>query len=414
MPKIISLILLATAGTAVLSEGKWMTGTAAQVTKRSGTVTDLASIYDRATKHHPAIGNKRRHHTGRANGWTTRPDQHPVNNALLSSSTPSSVATEEEVDHLFHHQRNNKQDANASVSAQPQQTTPHPYNGRHVCTHEETITRPIRVVESYCKPAYKSFTQRCSNGTMCTAFRVQYDTVYRTVVKYQTTTEKKHACCPGWTHADKHTHGCLQAVCNKGCKNGGTCVKPNVCTCAPGYTGPSCESDLDECSAPGSNVCQQTCINSAGSYQCACHEGFQLQDDGRSCKFRLELIPELQTLLINYESMSKRLAVLEQEPKFNNTVSQPIHTAPQVDIVDYQSTIANMTDHILLLEEKLNKLQTETTLLIANSSNRVESSESSNSDSLESLSAQISILEERLADCTCTMSPSVNAVKMRP
>ena len=42
---------------------------------------------------------------------------------------------------------------------------------RHVCTHEETVTRPIRVVESYCKPAYKSFTQLCSNGTMCTAFR---------------------------------------------------------------------------------------------------------------------------------------------------------------------------------------------------------------------------------------------------
>lgn len=33
-----------------------------------------------------------------------------------------------------------------------------------------------------------------------------------------------------------------------------------------------------------------------------------------------------------------------------------MHTAPQVDVADYQSTIANMTDHILLLEEKLNKL----------------------------------------------------------
>ncbi|KAK4019758.1 hypothetical protein OUZ56_001766 [Daphnia magna] len=328
---------------------------------------------------------------------------------IMSIAMPIMLSDEEakrhDRRHAIHHQKkNNKKDHSKRQH----------HAGRHVCTHEETITRPIRVVESYCKPAYKSFTQRCSNGTMCTAFRVQYDTVYRTVVKYQTTTEKKHACCPGWTHADKHTHGCLQAVCNKGCKNGGTCVKPNVCTCAPGYTGPSCESDLDECSAPGSNVCQQTCINSAGSYQCACHEGFQLQDDGRSCKFRLELIPELQTLLINYESMSKRLAALEQEPKFNSSVSQPMHTAPQVDVVDYQSTIANMTDHILLLEEKLNKLQNETTLLIANSNNCVESSESSNSDSLESLSAQISILEERLADCTCTMTPSVNAIKMRP
>lgn len=104
---------------------------------------------------------------------------------------------------------------------------------------------------------------------------------------------------------------------------------------------------------------------------------------------RLELVPELQTLLINYESMSKRLAALEQvkqkappstncthfsihfhsrfspvfrllrwqEPRVNSSPSQP-HPAPQVDVIDYQSTIANMTDHIILLEEKLNKLVT--------------------------------------------------------
>ena len=42
---------------------------------------------------------------------------------------------------------------------------------RHVCSHEETVSRPVRVVESYCKPAYKSFSQRCANGTLCTAFR---------------------------------------------------------------------------------------------------------------------------------------------------------------------------------------------------------------------------------------------------
>jgi len=76
--------------------------------------------------------------------------------------------------------------------------------GRHVCTHEETVTRPIKVVESYCKPVYKSFTQRCANGTnACTAFRVQYETFYRTVVKYHTTKEQKHQCCPGWTHPSK-------------------------------------------------------------------------------------------------------------------------------------------------------------------------------------------------------------------
>lgn len=41
--------------------------------------------------------------------------------------------------------------------------------------------------------------------------RVQFDTIYRTVVKYQAVTEKKHACCPGWTyHTPKQTHSCSQ------------------------------------------------------------------------------------------------------------------------------------------------------------------------------------------------------------
>lgn len=103
--------------------------------------------------------------------------------------------------------------------------------------------------------------------------------------------------------------------------------------------------DLDECTNSTFNRCQQTCINSVGSYQCACHEGFQLQEDEKTCKcnfaiqmnflqmsrkfltlsvvpsftVRLELVPELQTLLANYESMSKRLTVLEQVRNFKQS-----------------------------------------------------------------------------------------------
>jgi hypothetical protein len=44
--------------------------------------------------------------------------------------------------------------------------------------------------------------------------------------------------------------------------------------------------------------------------------------------------------------------------------------------------------------------QNETTILIANSNNTVESS---NNESLESLSEQVAILEERLADCKWTL-----------
>uniref|UniRef100_A0A3B1JTB7 complement subcomponent C1r n=1 Tax=Astyanax mexicanus TaxID=7994 RepID=A0A3B1JTB7_ASTMX len=46
--------------------------------------------------------------------------------------------------------------------------------------------------------------------------------------------------------------------------------------------------DVDECSSPVSSedsgpLCSQICLNTLGSYQCACHHGYQLRDDGRTC-----------------------------------------------------------------------------------------------------------------------------------
>ena len=31
------------------------------------------------------------------------------------------------------------------------------------------------------------------------------------------------------------------AICRPGCQNGGTCVRPNGCSCATGYTGTLCQ-----------------------------------------------------------------------------------------------------------------------------------------------------------------------------
>ncbi|XP_072535267.1 complement C1r-A subcomponent-like [Salminus brasiliensis] len=42
--------------------------------------------------------------------------------------------------------------------------------------------------------------------------------------------------------------------------------------------------DVDECSSPGSDPpCSQICINTMGSYVCACHHGFRLEPDQRTC-----------------------------------------------------------------------------------------------------------------------------------
>lgn len=34
----------------------------------------------------------------------------------------------------------------------------------------------------------------------------------------------------------------ILANCNPGCANGGTCLLPNLCICAVGWTGPDCNT----------------------------------------------------------------------------------------------------------------------------------------------------------------------------
>lgn len=40
--------------------------------------------------------------------------------------------------------------------------------------------------------------------------------------------------------------------------------------------------DINECLS-GSHSCNQTCQNTAGSYQCTCNSGYVLSSNGRSC-----------------------------------------------------------------------------------------------------------------------------------
>ena len=40
--------------------------------------------------------------------------------------------------------------------------------------------------------------------------------------------------------------------------------------------------DVDECTRPG--MCQHSCRNTWGSFQCTCFEGYKLHDDQRTCR----------------------------------------------------------------------------------------------------------------------------------
>ncbi|XP_033828375.1 versican core protein-like [Periophthalmus magnuspinnatus] len=104
----------------------------------------------------------------------------------------------------------------------------------------------------------------------------------------------RHRNQTGFPHANKK----LGAYCFKGiysctenvCLNGGTCHKTGsifVCSCAPGYNGVNCETELDECH---SNPCRNggTCIDGLASFTCVClpsYSGLYCEEDTETCDY---------------------------------------------------------------------------------------------------------------------------------
>lgn len=61
----------------------------------------------------------------------------------------------------------------------------------------------------------------------------------------------------------------------------------------------TCE-DIDECSEGGSSIsrrlCGGRCVNTPGSFKCACPAGYRLADDARSC------IGEISAYLLQFNN----------------------------------------------------------------------------------------------------------------
>ncbi|KAJ0005870.1 hypothetical protein NQD34_015764 [Periophthalmus magnuspinnatus] len=69
------------------------------------------------------------------------------------------------------------------------------------------------------------------------------------------------------------------------CMNGGMCVsyvgQPFTCQCQQSWTGPTCNTDVDECERDPCPAGSR-CVNTRGSFSCECPLGFDLED-GRTC-----------------------------------------------------------------------------------------------------------------------------------
>ncbi|KAF7236463.1 Low-density lipoprotein receptor-related protein 4 [Varanus komodoensis] len=90
--------------------------------------------------------------------------------------------------------------------------------------------------------------------------------------------------------------------CQGGLDEGGHCLTPcqrpcaQICYQSP--SGPTCAchegfrlesdrrscKDINECKELDNHKCSQTCVNMDGSYSCICHPGYLLEPDGHTCK----------------------------------------------------------------------------------------------------------------------------------
>ncbi|NXP02421.1 EGFL7 protein, partial [Thinocorus orbignyianus] len=245
--------------------------------------------------------------------------------------------------------------------------------GRRVCAAAQE-TQTATYTESHIQPIYQPYLTTCQGHRLCSTYRTIYRVAYRQA--YRQLPQPVASCCPGWSRANSHTLSCNRALCWVPCQNGGTCTFPGRCTCLPGWTGRACQTDMDEC-ASQSHGCHQLCINMAGSYHCACRDGFTLAADDKACQ-PLVPPPEPETfsqagppseMKEEMNALKNRVEALEQKLQL---VLAPFHNLMPSEPEDVGA------DPISRLSHSLQQL-----------------------DRIDSLSEQISFLEERLETCKC-------------
>ncbi|XP_053229450.1 epidermal growth factor-like protein 7 isoform X3 [Podarcis raffonei] len=200
----------------------------------------------------------------------------------------------------------------------------------------------VSYLVSHAQPMYQPYLTLCQGYRLCSMYRTIYKTAQR--LAYRKQSYPTYACCPGWRRA-----------------NG-----------APGH---GCSIDVDEC-AGGRHGCSHTCHNVVGSYRCTCQQGYELGVDGRTCEalgVPTDAVSPARTTNLMVEDevrqLKTRMAALEE--KFQLTLAPFL----KVEVPGLEGSPA---DPIALLVHSLQKL-----------------------DRIDSLSEQISFLEERLEICSC-------------
>ncbi|VDD83908.1 unnamed protein product [Mesocestoides corti] len=81
-------------------------------------------------------------------------------------------------------------------------------------------------------------------------------------------------CRRGYEVDPRDNRSCIPRQCDPQCIPGqGICVEGH-CQCIKGFRGLACEEDVDEC-RDGTHNCEHKCLNTHGSFECACLEGYR-------------------------------------------------------------------------------------------------------------------------------------------
>uniref|UniRef100_A0A3Q1H489 EGF-like-domain, multiple 7 n=1 Tax=Acanthochromis polyacanthus TaxID=80966 RepID=A0A3Q1H489_9TELE len=261
------------------------------------------------------------------------------------------------------------------------------HHGRRVCGRDLHHS-VVLATESYVQPVHKPYITLCQGHRFCSTYKTTYLVAYRQVSRAASPSHFYAECCPGWRRF--HSHNCNQAVCGQPCLNGGTCLRPNQCACPLGWTGRQCQTDVDECGEQ--HPCTQQCVNTAGSYRCACGDGFRLAGDGRSC-----------------QSLPPPPPSLPPAPSQTSQAAVGGHTDAGGSfglVENVTEEVQSLRNRVELLEKKLQLVLepfssffplsldeglSEKTTLLSHSFQQL--------DRIDSLSEQIGFLEERLGTC---------------
>uniref|UniRef100_A0A8D0HQ42 EGF like domain multiple 7 n=1 Tax=Sphenodon punctatus TaxID=8508 RepID=A0A8D0HQ42_SPHPU len=222
----------------------------------------------------------------------------------------------------------------------------------HKICPAETRSGTISYLESRVQPVHQPYLTMCQGYRLCSTYRGATFAGYPGVC---------------FTNAGL----CFPAVCRPPCQNGGRCSAPNRCTCPLGWTGKFCQTDVDECAAGKSHGCSQMCVNAAGSYHCACQEGHRLRADGKSCQALEPPTPAPAT------SCPGNATAMKEEAKNLKNRVELLEQKLQLMLAPFHNLVDDVnTDPISLLSYSFQQL-----------------------DRIDSLSEQISFLEERLETC---------------